>query len=236
MLRIAIVDDENAVCAQIERYLLEVSKRYNISLDIDVFYRREEFCEHIQTVFYDVVFLDIELDAITGIEVNQAIRVGMNNEAMQIIFISGKTEYAIELFDFEPLHFLIKPLSLDQIDHVFRKIIRKLHLNAQCFTFKSGHTVHKIPLKDILYFESDKRKINLYCVGCANSFYGSLEDVMQQVRECGFIQIHQCYLVHVLYVKGCSYSELTMCDGTVLPISQSRRKDVRAFMLEQFKE
>lgn len=233
MLKIAVVDDERAVCTQVERLLAELSKQHGVPVDIDVYYDGLKFCNELKNNYYDVIFLDIEIGEMSGIDVSRNIRNVMGNNAIQIVYISGKTEYAIELFDFDPTHFLIKPLTSEKIDKAFQKIITKLSLKAEAFTFKSGHNIYKIPLKDIIYFESAKRKINLCCVDAEYSFYGSLDDIAKQVEGQGFVQIHQSYLIHALHIKSGGYTELTMVNGTKLPISQAKRKQVREFLLSQ---
>ena len=70
MYRIAICDDEKSTCAEIESYILMYSKLRFIRNEIEVFYSGEAFCEYVkQGNFFDLLFLDIELPAINGIEV-----------------------------------------------------------------------------------------------------------------------------------------------------------------------
>ena len=85
---------------------------------------------------------------ISGIDVSHYIRNTIGNEATQIIYISGNTEYAIEVFDYDPFHFLSKPLNETKIEKVFLKLVHKLNLKAETFKFKIGHDSFTIPIKD----------------------------------------------------------------------------------------
>lgn len=60
MLRIAVVDDQNEICAQVEKMLMELSKEENIQVDIEVYYNGKQLCRALQEIFYDLIFLDIE--------------------------------------------------------------------------------------------------------------------------------------------------------------------------------
>lgn len=116
MYYVAICDDEEYTCSEIETCVMEYSKKNNIAVHIDVFYRGEEFQEVLKKkAYYDIVFLDIELNTTTGIDIAHSIRDEMDNEAMQIIYISSKQQYAMDLFKTRPMDFLIKPLSEEAI-------------------------------------------------------------------------------------------------------------------------
>ena len=232
MLKIAIVDDENHICSQVERYLLELSKKHLVEVDIDVFFDGSEICEEIKETFYDVVFLDIEMQTLSGIYVSQTIRTALHNEATHIVYISGRTEYAPDLFEFDPLLFLQKPLDFEKIEKAFIKLIYKLNLKQEAFLYKKGRTVQKAPLKEILFFSSDERKILLHYGNHIDCFYGSIDNIYEQLKSLGFLMIHKSYLVNTLHVKKYSYETLTMINNEVLPISQSKRKEVRMLQLE----
>lgn len=232
MLKIAIVDDENNICAFVEKSLLKLSKKYGISTDIDVLYSGEALIQLMEDSFYDVVFLDIKMEKLSGIDVSRQIRNTMGNEATQIIYISGNTEYAIEVFDFDPFHFLPKPLDEEKIEKAFVKLIRKLNLKAEAFTYKVGHDIFKVPIKDILYFESHKREVTIYYNKKTEKFYGTLENIYLQLSKFDFLFIHKSYLINPIHIRRCTYESVEMSNHIVLPISQSKRKEIREKQLE----
>ncbi len=232
MLKIAVVDDDELVCSQVEAMLLAIAKKYHIHSDIDIFNSGDAFRKYLQDgSFYDVVFLDIEMDGASGIEVSRVLRETMGNESTQIVYISGKTEYAIEVFDFDPIHFLPKPLTEAKIEKAFVKLMHKLNLKAEAFQYKIGHDVHKVAIRDILYFENDKRKVVIYFRNQKDEFYGDLENVEQQLRDYRFARIHKSYLINTLHVRKFTYETVEMPNHAVLPIAQSRRSEIREMQL-----
>lgn len=71
MIRIAVVDDENIICSQIEQYLLQIKEELNIHFDIDVLYSGEELCKQLkQNIYYDVIFLDIECIIFCAVDIS----------------------------------------------------------------------------------------------------------------------------------------------------------------------
>ena len=117
MYRIAICDDEKSTCAEIESYILMYSKLRFIRNEIEVFYSGEAFCEYVkQGNFFDLLFLDIELPAINGIEVGKFVRTSLGDEKMDIIYISSKINYAMQLFQNRPMDFLVKPVKYSAVE------------------------------------------------------------------------------------------------------------------------
>jgi len=109
VLRIAICDDENSICNQLEEILDMLEKEFSKKLQIDIFYSGEELSSHLsKDNYYDIIFLDIELKEMNGVEVGQVIRDKMLNETTQIVYISGKETYAMELFKVRPLDFIMR--------------------------------------------------------------------------------------------------------------------------------
>ena len=114
MFRIAVCDDDEIICSEIERIILEYGSRDEIN--VEVFLSGEEFCKFLSDgEMFDLVFLDIELKQINGIEVGRRIREELKNEIIQIVYISALDSYYRALFDVRPMHFLHKPLEPEKI-------------------------------------------------------------------------------------------------------------------------
>lgn len=232
MLRIAICDDEEALCMQLEDMLLRIGRESMEQLDIDVFFSGEELYKYLQNVQYDIIYLDIELDLMSGVEVGYKIRNELQNDITQIVYISGNESYAMELFQVRPLNFLIKPVSYERMLSVFNTAMRIINKGNQYFDYQFRHASYKVPIKDILYFESENRKINIITVDQIHTFYGTLDDVFEKVKQYNFLDIHKSYLVNYNYIVKFEYRQITLTNQTVLPISQMNRKRIRALQLQ----
>lgn len=233
MLRIAICDDENSICNQLEEILDMLEKKFSKKLQIDIFYSGEELSSHLsKDNYYDIIFLDIELKEMNGVEVGQVIRDKMLNETTQIIYISGKETYAMELFKVRPLDFIIKPFSYEKIQKVLETALRIIQKDEKVFQYKSGHTKYNLPIRDIIYFESRNREVIIHTVNGTEVFYGRLKDIYEYLNKLKFIQIHKSYLVNYNYIVKLEYHQVTMSNNVVLPISQANRKKTRELQLE----
>ena len=235
MVRIAICDDDGFICDQLEDLLHIYGTTIVEEMDIESFLSGEELCQRLyEGIFFDIIFLDIELKLLNGIEVGKIIREQMSNEITQIIYISGKENYAIQLFKIRPLDFIIKPLTYDKITAPLKHALKIINGNKKLLSYKKGQTSYKVPINDIIYFESKSRKVNIITVKEVDTFYGSLEEIAERLPY--FIYIHKSYLVNYNYVVKIEYHQLTLLNNIVLPISQNRRKKVRDRLLELERE
>lgn len=112
MLKIGICDDDREFITQLEELILKYLENNNFRAEIHSFTQSCELFQYIQNgEMFDILFLDIELDDITGIDIGRRLRSEYHNDYIQIVFISLKENYALQLFDMRPLNFLVKPVE-----------------------------------------------------------------------------------------------------------------------------
>lgn len=234
MLRIAICDDEKIICTGLEDVLYEIGKDINQEIETEVYYSGENLCDYLcEGNRFDLIFLDIELSNINGVEVGKIIREKLKDELTQIVYISGNESYAMELFEIRPLNFLIKPFSKEKLEEVLLKAIKLLHKENNFFEYKNNNITFSILLKDILYFESHGRKVNIFLSNETKSFYGKLSTVEEQIHNQDFIMIHKSYLINLNHCIEYTYEYVKMSNEEVLTISQNNRKSVREKLMHR---
>lgn len=237
MIRVAICDDEQAICTQIERIVGKFAQQQAVAMDIELFASGTELCRYIEAEHpFDIIFLDIEMDGINGVEVGKYIREKLNDQMVQIIYISGQTKYCMELFDIRPMNFLEKPLDEEKINRLLKLALELYPGAEQVFRYRVGHTDHKEPIRNILYFESGNRIVRMVTQSGDATFYSTLTEVFAQLTKSNFIQIHKSYLVNYSHVIEFGAKEVKMSNQQILPISQKHRKAVREKQLQCAKE
>lgn len=231
-VNIAVCDDEIEVCNQIEEYITKIFTMTEIDFNIDIYTSGDTLCDAIKSENYDLVFQDIELPGINGIQTGSYIRNVIHNDTIQIVYISAVQSYAMELFESRPMHFLVKPLTYDAVNSVLQTFLRLFCETENFFTFKINGHFHKLALADILYFESHRRKVTVVTRDASYDFYDSLKNISQNITSSYFIMTHQSLLVNFNHVTLFEYDRITMSDGEILPVSQSRRSEVRNHYLK----
>lgn len=232
MFHIGICDDEKGTCAELENILYKYGKTHGVKIDVSVWYTGELLCDFLEKGNpLDLLFLDIELISTNGIKVGSFIREELENLETMIVYISSKNTYAMHLFRLQPLDFLIKPLTQDLVDGVMDRSIKLYEKRNQFFEYHTKGSHFKIPYKDILYFYSENKKINIVLKEEKLQFNGRLREISRIVPH-NFILIHQSYLVNLDYIAECSYESVKMRNGAVLSISQPYRKSVREQIMQ----
>jgi DNA-binding LytR/AlgR family response regulator len=230
MIRIAIVDDECYLCSYIEKVLLAYNRVSTYDFNIEVFKSGEDMFQYIDKFQnFDLIFLDIEMEGFNGVEIGKIIRGHYRNNITQIVYITACEGYERQLFQVRPMDFLEKPLTNSVIVETVEKYIRLYANMEQLFAFTYHRKQMKVPYKEIVYFKSDDKKIEMYMEDKSYCFYGKLNDIVSRL-PCEFIIIHKSYIVNRMYIKKYGYDCVTMINHQELPISQNYRKDVRKLL------
>lgn len=227
MLRIGICDDDQKFGLEMEDYLLEYAHRKNLMINTQTFTNDKDVLTNIQDEgLFDILFLDIELEGITGVELGKRIRSDLKNETMQIVYVSSKEGYAMQLFETRPMNFIIKPVTYKMIEQIMDEYGRIYKFQPNFFEYHIGKTKFKISEQYILYFQSQGKKIQMMTQDGKIEFYGKLLDIMPQLNEHSFCTVHKSYIINMNYVAQYGRDRIFMVNGDEIPVSQSMRKHV----------
>ncbi len=233
MYHVGICDDSNAVRDNLEKMLLQYGEEKGIETAIQIWNSGEDIKDYLeQGGMLDILFLDIQLMELSGIAVGNFIRNELENRDIQIVYISSECSYAMELFKTQPTDFLLKPILYDKLSYTMDIVIKIIKKATQKFTFSWDKNYYYVPERDILYMETDGRKIKIVCRHKEYVFYGKLKDALEQLSG-DFIMIHQSFLVNRTHITCYHYEYLEMANGQELAISRSYRKKVREIVLSK---
>ena len=167
---------------------------------------------------------------INGVEVGHIIREQMEDYITKIIYISSKDIYDRQLFDVQPLHFLKKPIDSKKVFADIQLAMKISEKENKNFEFKSFRKTVKVPYKDILYFESKGREIFLFGTKNNYNFYGNIKSLEEALPKF-FIHPNRSYFVNYAFITCFKFEELIMTDGSIIPISRNKRKEIRELQL-----
>lgn len=233
-MNIAICDDDKKICSQIENILLDYSNRNCLKLQVDVFFLGESLLSYMtQGHSYDLVYLDIEMGVINGVEVGLQIRNVIKDYSTEIVYISGKDGYDRQLFDVQPLHFIPKPIQASIVIDDLKLALKRVQKSNVFFQYQKVHDIYKTPINNIIYFESQNRENKIVTTRGEDSFYGNLEDIELKVAGHQFLRIHRSFLINYNHVAILRYSEVVMSNDVTLPISRTKRQEFRNLQINE---
>lgn len=227
MIKVAVCDDEKMIAAQIESLVLKICKNENILVNTDVFYDGESLEDEVlKGMFYDIIYLDIQMEKGDGITTARHIRAV--DENVLLVYVSGYDNYLMELFRLDVFDFIKKPIEPEHFKDSFLDANKKIGNNKFYFTYRYKNEEHKVPCIEIIYFESRGRKINVHIKnGKIETFNGKLSEVETQMEggKIPFLRIHQSYLVNYHHIKSRSKTDVTLINGKKLSVSEDRQKN-----------
>jgi len=236
MYNIGICDDEKSTCTELENMIIEYKRINQIQIETEVWYTGESLCNDFKkNRDCDLIFLDIKLIKLSGIEVGNYIRNELEDYRTFIVYISSKTNYAMHLFKTQPFDFLVKPFNQKQVNDILDNAIKRWINGNQFFQFYISGKHQKIPYEDVLYFRSENRKIELHTRYQIYVFYNKLKDLFYEM-PVNFMQIHQSFIINQDYIKGCTYKDVDLVNGEHLIISKRYRVEVRQKIKEYQRE
>lgn len=224
----AICDDVKEIRAELKEMLRQSFEENGITYGkINTMQSGEELCSELQKADYDIVFLDIELTGVNGVETADYIREELKNDNIQIVFISAYSNYSINLHEYRPFNFLIKPLDYEMVNRVIKKY-KSLYIHEnKIFTYKKGHEFFHVPLSKVMYIEGNGRRVTVTTGGCTDTFYATMSDIYTDIGNKKFLYIHKSIIINYDYIRKMEYDSVIMEDGKTFSISQSRRKKIR---------
>ena len=213
--RIAICDDEKLDIRYISELLHDWQKKSDIALQIDTFTSAESFLFHYaDDKLYDIILLDIEMGGMDGVAMAKKIR--KENKTVQIIFISGYSDYIAEGYEVEALHYLLKPVDKEKLFSVLQRAQDKIKQNDRNLHIEIHGEMVRIPLYEIRYIEVTLNYITIH----TNKEYTlkrTLRDIEKDL-DSRFVRAGRSMIINVTYVQKVTKSSVYLFDGTMLPL------------------
>ena len=142
-----------------------------------------------------------------------------------MFFVTKSTEYTIRGYDVA-FHYLVKPLNEAKFHEVLKRALRLII--PQYFTFSSNGELYRIPVQEILYFESRNYMLFVHTQQQIYKARLSLKEVEPQLSSANFLRIHASFLINLHHVIHITKDDIEMQDHQLIKISRNRKKDVIA--------
>ena len=236
-MQIAICDDNIEICEQIEQWILHYTERERMEIGIDIFYDADRMMKELNSGSgYDLIFLDIEFPDKErksvfyekGIELGKRLRERVQCNHLLIDFISAKTEYGMQLFEFQPLNFRIKPLKQEEIVKDLEKACSILETRGSLFTYSQNGVSKGILVRDIVYIEALEKMIHIHTVsGNTIICRGTLRQIAEEYKSCYLCRCHRSFIVNLYGVIQYRNRRVTLNTGDVIEVGNRYARPLR---------
>ena len=221
-MRIAICEDEDRHMEELIKIIDAWRKSRDCAVDVVAFQSGEAFlAEWSDKCEFDVIFLDIQMGILSGMEIAEIIR--RTDETMSIIFLTGLKDFILRGYEVRALRYLLKPVrraecftTLDKAKSIYDNIKRDV------FIIPVETQSIRLLFNDIYYFESQGHIIEVHSDRGIYRYREKISRIEQSLPYPQFFRCHRSCLVNMHHVHLINSGQLQLDSGEILPVSQNR--------------
>lgn len=217
--KIAICDDMEEDVKYISSTVKRWAEKENITVDIETFLSAESFLfRYAEQKAFDILLLDVEMPSMNGVELAKRIR--QDNEAVQIVFITGYTDYIAEGYEVSALHYLVKPLSEIKLFEVLNRAVFKIRKNEKSLFLSVSGEMVRIPIYEIKYLDVQQNYVTVH----AKKDYTIKKTLGEFERELDerFYRMGRSFIVNLSYIDKITKIDVYLSDGSIIPLPRGQ--------------
>lgn len=232
-VNIAICDDDKTALKNMKDKIIDMSKKLNIVPEIVTYNNGKSVIDMIcnKKEIYDILFLDIDMSDISGLEVAREIR--KSKLDIILIFVSAHEQYVFESIEYHPFRYIRKNKIEEELPLALKAAYSCVEqYKDKSIVFKTENGELRLKQNDIMYYETEKRKIRVYMSdGSSFLLWKTVKGLYQELCDDNFILVHSGCAVNVKYIDEFSSFDITLDNGKHLIMSRTRIKQVKAAIL-----
>lgn len=222
MIKLAIVEDVAEERKAFERFVHKYEQEHSVSFSLAVYDSAESFLREFHLSTYDLIFLDIILPGMNGMELARKIR--EYDSQVLIIFVTSTPQFAVEGYSVHAQDYLLKPIAEFDLSQLLKRYLMILEEREDKYClFRSTDGVKRFRYGEILYIESLRHRITVHTNRGDFQVKETMRDLEARLSHYYFFRCNSGYLVNLKRVTGFSngYAEL----GEIrLMVSRPRKK------------
>ena len=220
MAKIAVVEDNDAVRAELCGFIAQYAQESGSQLDVTPFSDGAQVVEPYRPGF-DIIFLDIEMPTLGGMPTAERIR--LLDPDVVLIFVTNMAQYAVRGYEVDALDFILKPVNYYQFSTKLARALQRIQRRrGGQITLQTPGGAQQLDTDDILYLETRDRLLHYHTADKVWSVRGSLLKSEKELAPYHFARCNQCYLVNLRHVKGVQ-DDLVQVGEERLEISRRQR-------------
>ncbi len=227
--KIAICDDSDADRQYIENLTKQWAKLSDHTVQTAAFSSAESFLFHYEEQNdYDMLLLDIEMGKMDGVTMAKKLR--KDNDTVQIIFITGYSDYILEGYEVAALHYLMKPVSEDKLFSVLERATEKIEKNEKVLHLEIGSEMVRIPIYQIRYADVSGNYVTIHATEdvTIKMTLGELERELDN----RFYRAGRSLVVNLTQISRVTKTEIKLLDGIALPLPRGVYEGVNRAIID----
>ena len=221
--RVAIVDDSNIDAEYVHCLLKLWAQDRQTVVQVERFVSAESFLFHyIGDKAWDILLLDIEMGTMDGVTMAKKLR--QQNDTVQIVFITGYSDYISEGYEVAALHYLMKPVKEEKLFSVLDRAVEKLSKNEKVLNLEISGEMARVPVYQIRYAEVFGNYVTIHASGdlTIKMTLGELERELDD----RFFRVSRSVIVNLTQISRVTKTEIKLYDGVSIPLPRGAYEGV----------
>ena len=235
MINIAICDDEPSMVNDLEIRAKNFFTETKTEANIAKFYDGISLIKSCDAADYDVIFLDIKMNAPDGMETARRLR--DRHFDGYLIFVTILEDHVFDAFDVSAYDYLVKPVDNEKFLRTMNRL--KKRLESSFLTIQKESESRVFPLNEIVYCEVLNRKIDIHTIGGETiDYYDTIEALEEKLKKssCSFFRCHRSFLINLDHLTGYGKDSAHMYGGARIPVSRLRREEFETAVIRYLRD
>lgn len=234
MMQFAVCEDNTSEAELLKEYIKKWSIIKKENIDIKIYKSAESFLfDYQEKATTAVLLLDIEMPGMNGMELAKKIR--QSDKSIQIIFVTGISDYVFEGYSVSAVSYILKPVKEDKLFECLDKAVENINDEEPYIIVNEEGSTSKVSLSDICYIESYGHfsfiHTELKEIKCSTG----INQMEKELDDSRFFRVHRSYIISVPWIESITKKEVIIEGGQSIPIARGKWKDVNKAYLEYYR-
>lgn len=231
LVQVLLCDDDKAFLERLTKEITSQPLPPGIKVNITRYTRPTDLRDR-KLARFQIIFLDIDMPGRTGMEIARRLR-ALHMETI-VIFVTNYPQFSLEGYEVRAFRYMLKHELAEKLPQYFQDALAALPHDHQALHFTVGAEAYSVPFDNILYLESRQRIIYMHTLQperAGDHFYGTLEELTEELEPEGFLRIQKSFLVNMAHIKKLNYNQVILSNGVALPVSQRKYAELKIIYL-----
>lgn len=231
-MRVAVIDDESIFRMQLKMMVEKLSKAKGIHITVDEFAGGQQFIDVLTEKRYDIVFMDIFMPKMDGIETAKVLR--RRTERTFLVFLTASDGHYPDAFSLHAFDYVTKPFNIERIDQVLTEILEHTPLDTAFIKVSVSGRDERVLLKNIVSVTTDGHylEINKDDKTIRRARLTSGEFMELTGGDKRFVMINRGIIINMDFLEKIDGTEAYLADGTAFPVSTRKVPDLMQIIEE----
>lgn len=226
MFNVAIVEDDKKEADRLAEFLHRYAQDFDVRFNVKIFDSGIKFLDTYQAN-YDIIFMDIDLPALNGLEISRELR--KIDSTVALVFVTNLAQFAINGYEFDASDYMLKPLKYHSFSLKIKKVINRCRRHRENeIMIKTSNGEVRFSSAAVIFVEVNLHNVTYHTEQGDYTAYGTMKQAAAQFSPEEFVLCNSCYLVNLRHVTGIDGYLISLGEYQLVISHPKRKKFIEA--------